>query len=124
MVVNHVKDHRDPAVVARLHEALQIARSAVRRVHSVELHRVITPVEIRGRVAIKRSIFMDGHNLDTVNAQIFQKIQLLNGVLKGTCGLPGRDIEGTDMQLIGIHLAKSGLGCWEGTNEASTMIAD
>ena len=72
MIVNDVKQHRDPARVRRLDEGLEVFRPSVACVWSVRKHSVIAPVPAALEVA-------DRHDLDGGHAEVREMVQLASG---------------------------------------------
>src|SRR5262249_33280513 len=108
MVINHVKNHRDLAIVARLDETLEVLWRSVRRVDTVELNRIVPPVVVRRSVAGKSRVLVHWHYFNGVDSQIPQEIELVSRTLKGSCGLSGQDVEAPNMQLVDNHLVERG----------------
>ena len=62
VIVDHVEEHHEAAVVSGIDQALQALRPAVDRVRGIEQHAVITPAAIAGELRHR-------HELDRRHAE-------------------------------------------------------
>ena len=76
MVEHRVDQHAQTAAVAGVDEPHQAVGAAVRFVHRVPEHAVVTP-------AVRAAERVDRHQLDEVDAEIDQVVQLLDRRVEG-----------------------------------------
>ncbi len=65
VVVNHVQDHAEPQLVSLIDEPAHVVGAAVNVIGRIEIHSVVAPTEIAGKLG-------DGHDLDRGDAKLDQ----------------------------------------------------
>ena len=75
VVVDHVQDHGQAALVCLPYEGLEAIRSAVGALHGIDVGRVVAPGIIPGELGHR-------HDLDGIDAQALQMLELFRGILK------------------------------------------
>ena len=93
VVVDDVKQHRDPARVRRLDESLEVFRPSVACVRSVRKSSVIAPVPAALEVA-------DRHDLDGRHPEVREMVQLASGPRERALRGKGAEMEFVKHDLI------------------------
>lgn len=75
MVVHHVQHDGQPRGVGRIHQALQVPRPAIRILHGIRKHAVVSPIAISGELRHR-------HQFDGSDAEILEIRQAGNDRLE------------------------------------------
>ena len=91
VVVHHVEQHRDPTLVARIHESLQPTHATVGLFNGENMSWVVAP-----RKAARK--FVDRHQLHGIDAKLHQVVETSDGLIKRVGGAAAR--KGAEMHLV------------------------
>ena len=103
MIIDHIYNHADLALMAFFNELLELLRRAVFGLHREELHGIVAPIVIGRSVVGEQGILSDGEHFHRIDAEIFQVVQFLDSTGE-------RVIKRPDVQLINHHGIEGRLG--------------
>ena len=95
VVVDHVENDRETALMCRIDQRTQVVRSAIDASRRVKQHAVVTPVACPRKIG-------DRHDLDCCNAEVDQVIELADRRVEGSLRR-----EGANVQLVNDQFGNS-----------------